>query len=89
MKKYKLNNKPIPGTLIVNSGILKEGKDYIFNKKTNTIEFNSQQSKIREILEKLIEEDDKGRKRVNYDVGKTLDKTEKKILNLKLKEIIL
>ena len=44
-------------------------------------------TKVREILGKLIEEDDKGRNKIFYDIGKTLDKAEKRILNLKLKEI--
>lgn len=44
-------------------------------------------TKIRQILEKLIEEDDKNRHKIHYDVGKTVEKTERKILNLKLKEI--
>ena len=43
--------------------------------------------KIRKILEWLISEDDKGRHKVNYDVGKTINKAEKKISNLKLKDL--
>lgn len=35
-------------------------------------------NKLRKILEQIIEEDDKGRDRINYDVGKTLEKAEKK-----------
>ena len=44
-------------------------------------------NKLREILENLIIEDDKSRRRVSYDLSKTLDKYEKKIRNLKLKDI--
>ena len=45
-------------------------------------------NKLREILENFITEDDTYRKRVSYDLSKTLDKYEKKIRNLKLKEIV-
>ena len=44
-------------------------------------------TKIRQILGDLITEDDKGRDMFDYDVGKTLDKAEKRILNLKLKDL--
>lgn len=43
--------------------------------------------KLRDILYKLIEEDDKKRNKVNYDLSKNIDKCRKKILNLRLKEI--
>lgn len=43
--------------------------------------------KIRDILYWLISEDDKGRSKVKYDLGKTIDKAEEKILNLKLKDL--
>jgi len=42
---------------------------------------------IREILDALIEEDDKKRHKVSYDLSKNIDKAEKRILNLKLKQI--
>jgi len=45
-------------------------------------------NKIRKILEEFITEDDKGRKRVKYNLTKTIDKYEKRIKNLKLKDVI-
>ena len=47
----------------------------------------SMKNKLREILEWIIEVDDKGRNKVNYDIGKTIDNALKKIKNLKLKEV--
>jgi hypothetical protein len=44
-------------------------------------------NKLRLILEWIIKTDDKGRGKINYDVGKTLNEAERKIKNLKLKEI--
>ena len=44
-------------------------------------------SKARQILERLIAEDDRGRNKINYDIGKSLNKAEKSILNLKLKDL--
>jgi hypothetical protein len=45
-------------------------------------------SKIREILIWLINTDDENRKKINYDVMKTIDKAERMILNLKLKNLL-
>jgi hypothetical protein len=45
-------------------------------------------NKLRELLEKFIIEDDKGRHKVKYDLSKVMDKYEKKIRNLRLKDII-
>ena len=42
---------------------------------------------IRNILVEFITEDDAKRKTIKYDLGKLLDKAEKKILNIKLKEL--
>lgn len=44
-------------------------------------------NKLRKILEDFITEDDKKRKRVEYDLGDTLDKYEKKLKNLRIKKI--
>ncbi len=44
-------------------------------------------NKLREILYWIITTDDKGRKTINYQLHKTIDKAEKKIRNLKLKEV--
>ena len=43
-------------------------------------------NKLRKILEDFITEDDKKRHKINYDLSKTIDKTERKIRNLKLKD---
>lgn len=45
-------------------------------------------NKLRKILEDFITEDDNGRKKVKYDLGKTIKKYEKKIRNLKLQDIV-
>ena len=45
-------------------------------------------NKLRKILEDFITEDDKGRNKVKYDLGKTISKYENKIRNLKLQDII-
>lgn len=44
-------------------------------------------NKLRYILEQIIEEDDKNRNKISYDVGKVLNKAEQKIRNLKIKEL--
>lgn len=44
-------------------------------------------NKLRKILEDFITEDDRGRKRVDYDLGNTIDKYEKKLRNLKIKQL--
>lgn len=43
---------------------------------------------IKNILSDLITEDDKNRNKVSYDLNKTLDKVEKRILNLRLRDLI-
>jgi len=45
-------------------------------------------SSIKKILEDFITEDDKKRKFIYYNLGKIIEKYEKKILNLKLKDIL-
>ena len=44
-------------------------------------------NKLRKILEDFITEDDKKRKRVEYNLTESIDRYEKKIRNLKLKDI--
>jgi hypothetical protein len=43
---------------------------------------------IRKILEEFIIEDDEKRQTIKYNLTKLLDKTEKKLLNLKIKDLI-
>ena len=43
--------------------------------------------KLRDIIYEMFVTDDKGRNRVSYDLGKTVDKGIKKILTLKLKDL--
>lgn len=42
---------------------------------------------LRAVLEWIIETDDKNRHKVNYDLDKTLNIAERKIRNLKLKNL--
>jgi len=44
-------------------------------------------NKLRKIIEDMFTEDDKGRNKVKYDLGKTIDKGMKKILKLRLGDV--
>jgi len=44
-------------------------------------------NKLRKILEDFITEDDRGRKRIYYNLTKTLDKYEKRLKKLRLKDL--
>ena len=45
-------------------------------------------NKLRKVFEDFVAEDDKKRNSVDYDVGKTIEKAERKIRNLKVKDIV-
>ena len=45
-------------------------------------------NKLWDIIAKGFEEDDKKRHRIKYDLGKTIDKTVKRIKKLKIEDLI-